>query len=174
MAERLNLNSVVDGLMLMQDCTSVNEAVSVIRAIRELRKTQLPTAYLDGIQDELLAMLGQHYPKRAQVSVYLTFHGSEGRASHLKIGVARNVRKRLASLQTGSPLPRLWTWSAPFNGRQLAFKVESKLLSIMEGNRTSGEWSSVGSITEPAAEKLVESLSDAAAALAGHAVFERV
>lgn len=164
MGREIDLSGLMYGLMGMRAAGKPKDAGFVMCAMERLRATQLPEAYLDGIQDELLQMVCAPIPKSALVSVYLAFHGTDDRASYMKIGVARNVRARMSGLSTGNPLPRLWTYAASFAGRHRAVKVEGALLSHMGNDRVKGEWIRVGGLSAEAAAAIVESLSEVAAA----------
>jgi hypothetical protein len=136
-----------------------------MQAVKFLRGTSLPESYVDGIQDELLQMICQPIPKDFHVHVYLAFHGMEGRASFLKIGVARSVKSRMSSLSTGNPMPRIWTYATALSCRQKAHKVERALLTHMAESRVNGEWVNVHGLSGEAALGVVASLAEVAASV---------
>lgn len=164
MGREVNLEPLVIGLERMRK-SAAGDAYRIMQAVKFLRDTSLPEAYVDGIQDELLQMLCQPVPKDLHIHVYLAFHGTEGRASFMKIGVAKNVKSRMSSLATGNPMPRIWTYATPLSCRQKAHKVESALLSHMAGSRVNGEWVNVHGLSEEAALGVVGSLAEVAGAV---------
>src|ERR1044072_1145144 len=62
---------------------------------------------------------------------YLGFYGADNRASFMKVGIAKNVGKRLSAIATGNPLPCLWTFQAQFVHKHIARAVEARLLRHM-------------------------------------------
>lgn len=164
MGREIDMMGLVLGLHGYRKRSSApNCAAKVLQALTILRRTDLPEAYIDGLQDELLQMACQDPPADLADYVYLAFHGEGDRANYMKVGIARNVGRRMTRVTQSSPLPRLWVWSAPFIGRHVARKVEAGLLDHMRASRTNGEWTSVGQISEGAAEAIVHSLAEVAA-----------
>lgn len=158
---------LLDGIAFMRGRATSNSAHSIVMALWTIRRAKcLPDAYLDGIQDEMLQMLAQPPPRNAIACVYLAFHGLNDRAEFLKIGVAADVKKRMRELYTGNPLPRLWTFSAEFNSRSLAYRVETALHKHMRHEGTSGEWFKVRGFSEDVAEQFVSSLAEVAGEVA--------
>lgn len=128
-------------------------------ALEMLKQLPFPPGYLDELRDEMYLTLkqGQHVP----TSVYLSFYGLNDTASHLKIGIARNVRSRLSSIKTGNPLPNLWVYTARFASRQEAAMVEAALLRHMSPYRAHGEWARVD-VSKDSAAELVAALTEVA------------
>lgn len=141
----------------------VGDRARVYGAVESLRHLPFPQGYLDCLIMEMMDMLKETDGSALErTSVYLTFFGNGDRASHLKIGVARDVRHRLASLRTGNPMPNLWTYSAELISRRKAMAVESSLLKHMREDRAEGEWVHVYGLSEQAAEEIVKSLAEVA------------
>lgn len=175
MARDIDYAALAVNLSLRRERVAMKYVHNVMRAIELLRRSGLPEAYVDGIQDEVLEMTCSHRPAWKRDHVYLAFHGQGGRASHMKIGVAADVKKRMAALYTGNPLPRLWVFAAPLSSRMTAGKVEQALLAHMSVDRSSGEWVRVDGLSETAAVCVVESLAEVASMHTSHPVeFERV
>lgn len=149
---------------------SARDGYWALKAIGDLRKTSLPECYVDGLHDEIVQFLCIKAPAHPPQYVYLAFHGHDGRASHMKIGVAKDVGNRMAAIYTGCPLPRLWVYRTPFSRKRDALTVERALLAHMSEGRTSGEWVGVGSITDSVAAALVTSLAEVASGLVPHPV----
>lgn len=170
MGREIDIYALMGGFAGMRKATSTRDAILVVQAIQTLRKTKLPDAYVDGVQDELLEMVGQTVPKDMLVHVYLTFHGAEDLATYMKVGVARDVSNRLSTLATGNPLPRLWAFKAPFIDRNYAMRVEAALLRHMNADRVTGEWVRVGGLSRSAADSVVESLAEVAGIACGRDV----
>lgn len=170
MGREINIGAVIAGLYEMKQFARPSDAVGVVKAISSLRKTCLPDAYVDALEDELLQMISQPFPAAMTVNVYLSFHGAESRATYMKVGVARNVTARMREIATGNPLPRLWTYSAPFGGRSRAMRIERLLLDHMGADRVKGEWVKVAGLSESAAQSVVESLAEVASAHASQPV----
>jgi hypothetical protein len=102
--------------------------------------------------------------------VYLAFFGNEGRATYMKIGIAKNVRNRMSGIATGNPLPNLWTYSAPFFTRVKATAVEAALLRHMSPDKVHGEWIHVQGLSARTAAEVVVSLSEVAGTVHGDEV----
>lgn len=173
MAKRLDLGDqlacIVAKLALAKGSATAKDVGHIAHAIAALRRvTVFPAAYVDGLQDELLGMIG-----RAAVGdtthVYLAFHG-EDRGSFLKVGVASNVKSRMGQISTGNPLPRLWVFSCALASRKKAERVEAALLAHMRESRITGEWVKVPGLNRKEAGKVVESLSEVAAEAYGSPV----
>ncbi|WP_030674870.1 GIY-YIG nuclease family protein [Streptomyces cellulosae] len=70
---------------------------------------------------------------------YVYLIGPEHGAGPWKVGMSTDVRKRLATLQTGSPEPLRVYWATP-GGRDL----ESRLHRVLAPWRKHGEWFDLG------------------------------
>lgn len=163
MGRETNFALLVANFHGMKQAARPKDVVAVVKAMSNLRNSCLPEAYVDGLQDELIQMIGQPIPEEARTYVYLAFHGAEGRAEYMKIGVAGNVRARMGGISTGNPLPLLWAYKAPFAGRHLALKVEKALLGHAGSDRVKGEWVKVAGLSESATCAVVDSLAEVAA-----------
>jgi hypothetical protein len=141
----------------------------VLQVIEYMRELPLPPAYIDGIQSEVLWMLGKQKDLDT-ISVYLSFYGHDDRAGYLKIGIAKDVKSRMHGIATGNPVPRLWTYSAPFACKADAAKIEAALLAHMSPEKVHGEWVYMKGISEQASAAVVESLAEVATASNGHPV----
>lgn len=58
----------------------------------------------------------------------------------IKIGVAKNIKSRLDTLQTGCPYPLKVICSIPCKGRPKALAIERRLHSYFAKSRIGGEW----------------------------------
>lgn len=150
----------IRGRVTMTQVAYVEHAVKALRRIEEL-----PEAYVLGIRTELLQMLGT--VGLDQTFVYLTFWGMEGRAHFLKIGIAKNVAKRMSDIHGANPMDRLWTYTMIFNTRGEATQVESALLRHMSPDKATGEWVRVAKCSEQACEAIAKSLAELAAQVSG-------
>lgn len=125
-----------------------------------------PPGYLNSLRQEMAAVLLEHSEDSSSPTcVYLTFFGVDDRASHMKIGVARDAKSRLGSIRTGNPIPHLWTFTTTFKSRQMAMRVERALLRHMSPDRAEGEWVNVSGLSEQAAEAVAGSLAEVARAI---------
>lgn len=145
----------------MQKRTSDHDVLQIEWVCRLLRRTVLPDAYVDGIRLELLQMVGR--PDADLTYVYLSFWGTDDRADYLKIGIAKNVRKRMSGAHTDNPMNRLWTYTMPLHTRAEAMKVEAALLSHMAHSRITGEWVKLSKFSDQACKAMAESLAEVAA-----------
>lgn len=103
------------------------------------------------------------------VSVYLGFFGSPEKADYLKIGVARNVYKRMSQHRSSNPMFCVLTLSAEFIDRSEALAVEAALLKHMRGDRANGEWVNCKASID-ACRSIAESLAEVAVATVGRPV----
>lgn len=62
---------------------------------------------------------------------------------HVKIGVAKNPLKRLAEINTGTPIIATLFGRREFAGRLIAYNVESQLHRTFLHARANGEWFAV-------------------------------
>lgn len=167
--------SLIANLGRMRKWANDGDVIAVMQAMATLRRaTAIPSAYVDGLQDELLQLIGK--PDSVPLtSVYLAFHGPEERATFVKVGVARNVKSRMRQLYTGSPMPRLWTFALALKSRDLAYKVEGALHAHLRDTGSSGEWFALHGLTHQAAEQFAASLAEVAEMASGRpAVFKQV
>lgn len=159
----------------MRKWANDNDVMAVLKAITALRRAEaLPSAYVDGLQDELLQFIGK--PNSVPLtSVYLAFHGLDDRATFVKVGVARNVKSRMRQLYTGSPMPRIWTFVLELKSREMAYRVEGALHAHLRETGSSGEWFTRHSLTLQAAEQFAASLAEVAGVVTGRdAIFKQV
>lgn len=120
------------------------------------------------IPDNFMAAYDEAQNKEA-ASVYLGFFGLNDRSEFLKVGVAKNVRNRMADHSTGNPMFNVLTVSAQFQTRSTAFAVEQALLKHLIAEKTKGEWVHCKA-SIPACRAIAESLAEVAAEIAGHPV----
>lgn len=71
---------------------------------------------------------------------YVYVIGRESGADVCKIGITSNPKKRLASLQSGSPHKLSVAHLFAFADRDIARQVEAETHDIMGSGRMSGEW----------------------------------
>lgn len=69
--------------------------------------------------------------------VYFVRAGNKGA---IKIGVARDVKKRLATMQTGNPFELKVIALIPCSGVQQAFDTERRIHNLFKAKRIRGEW----------------------------------
>jgi len=147
-------------LKRMQGRTSDADILKIEWAVRIIKRTVLPAAYVDGIRAELLLMVGK--PDADLTYVYMTFWGMEDRADYMKIGIAKNVRKRMSGAHTDNPMNRLWTFTIPLPTRSEAMTVEAALLQHMAHSRITGEWVKLSKFSEQACKAMADSLAEVA------------
>lgn len=162
MSRDLNLDALVYGMKALKTAGGRKNALEVMYAMSRLRKTNFPEAYLDGLQDELLALACEQVPKDYIYHVYLTFHGESGVATYMKVGMSKNVKSRVESFATGNPLPALWTYAVSFVGRHMAYRIESVLHSHLNDDRVKGEWFRVPMVDADSARDLADELAKVA------------
>lgn len=162
MGREIDFGALIRGMGSHRKNVKTRDIVAVMQAMSRLRRSSLPQAYVDGLQDEILQMMCDRVPDEACDFVYLAFHGDGGHASHMKIGMAKDVRKRMSALYTGNPLPRLWVYAARIAGREVAQRIERELLLHMSKWRAEGEWVSVGGVNQASAEAITSSLAEVA------------
>lgn len=161
--------SAAEQIHRMRDNNNRMEIHYVEAAIKQLRKTILPAAYVEGIRGELYQMLGTDMGERT--SVYLAFFGAGDQADYMKIGIARNVGRRMDGLRSGNPMMFLTAYSAPFVSRQAAARVEAGLLEFYRESRANGEWVRLSSPRDrEGCRAIVESLCQVATGLYGREV----
>ena len=64
----------------------------------------------------------------------------KGRYGYIKIGVARNIAKRMESLQTSNARELELILAIPFDTREAALRAEAKLHRKFRRHRVRGEW----------------------------------
>ena len=117
-------------------------------------------------------MIGLEY--KDHTYVYLTFWGLDDRAEFMKIGVAKDIKARMAGIKTGNPMDRLWTYCLLLHSRSEAMRVESALLSKMADTRVSGEWVKTSKFSGQTCRAICDDLSAVASELCGRPVALRV
>lgn len=168
--ERVNIGALVQGLVGYAHGVTVADTVMAAQAVDLLRKTSLPESYVDGLEDELMRVMGQKLRRPKRVSTYLAFYGNDDMAEYVKVGVSKDVHIRMKDIRTGNPLPRLWLYSARFEDRRTAMSVESAILSHVDGDRVTGEWAKLGGMSADAVRAVVSSLGEVASDLLGRPV----
>jgi T5orf172 domain len=110
----------------------------------EVLKRERPDIDWDLVVGDFQEKMGHHvsYGRRRKrgkkVAVYLVAGGAEGPT---KVGVANDVRKRLAQLQTGHPYPLFVHSMIWFDISEAAYAAERWLLQEVDSSaRLSGEW----------------------------------
>lgn len=89
---------------------------------------------------------------------YLAFHGLDGIAQFLKIGMSRHPERRLYGMATGNPLDCLWAFTAKLPTAKQAYHAEQSLLRHMEERKRRGEWIEIGATDEAGAVALARQL----------------
>lgn len=160
--DEIDFNSLAYGLTQLHKSATNDHYETVFGVIELLRRTPLPPGYVNNIQSEMYRMLS-HGPRKTKCSnVYLAFYGYDDKATHMKIGVANDIKKRMDTFKIGNPLPNMFTYGAHFHDRKEAFTVETALLKHLSADAVHGEWVSVGAISAEAAKKITESLAEVA------------
>lgn len=160
--EDIDFNSLAYGLKKLHESANNDHYETIFGVIELLRRTPLPPGYVSNLQSEMYRMLSHGPIKTACSNVYLAFYGAEDMATHMKVGVANDIKKRMDTFKIGNPLPNLWTYGAHIHDRKDAFTVETALLKHMSGNAVHGEWVSVGGLSAEASQQIVESLQEVA------------
>lgn len=166
-ADERRIAALVNGLSGYAQASTITDALKAAQAVDALRETSLPKSYVDGIEDELMRIMGQKLRQLPKVSVYLAFYGEGDRADYMKVGVSKNVHARMKGIRTGNPLPLLYLYSVAMDGRRRALSVESAILDHVEGSRITGEWAKLGRMSEGAVEAVVASLGEVASQVTG-------
>ena len=161
----IDFNELTKGMICASNKT-LGSLVTVYDIVEQMRGIPFPPGYIDTLRDEMLSVLKTGIPTKPTF-VYLAFYGFNGRATHLKIGVAKDVKARMASIRTGNPLQNLWTYTAAYSTKPDALRVEAALLAHMSSDSVHGEWVSVGLVSDKASAAIVGSLNDVAEAVAG-------
>jgi hypothetical protein len=164
--EEIDFNSLAYGLKRLHESVTNDHYETVFGVVELLRRTPLPPGYVTSIQSEMYMLLSHGHKKTKGSNVYLAFYGHDDRATHMKIGVANDIKKRMDTFKTGNPFPNMFTYGAHFHERKEAFTVETALLKHLSASAVHGEWVSVGAISAEAAKKITESLAE----VAGYAI----
>lgn len=173
MAKDIDIGPVIAGLKRMRLALRPGDLSILYSAFEDLRALPLPPSYLDGVRNEMQLMMGvgqKHDRVFGPTMVYLSFYGVGGLASFLKIGVAKDVRKRLAGHATSNPMPNLWAFTASFMSRQKAEAVEAMLLRNLGEFKAHGEWLHVEKLCRDKATTMADQLSKIAARETGNDV----
>lgn len=91
---------------------------------------------------------------------YLAFHGLDGIAQFVKVGMTRHPERRMYEMATGNPLDCLWVYVCRAPTTALAYAMEQSLLRRMSEHKRRGEWITLGSIDTVAAAALARSCGD--------------
>lgn len=95
---------------------------------------------------------------------YLAFHGIDGVAQFVKVGMTRHPEQRMYNMATGNPLDCLWVYVCQLQTASAAYGVEQKLLRHMASHKRRGEWLSIGAADEAMAASIAQGLADVAGA----------
>lgn len=166
-AEVIDFNQIAKNIVRVSGKYQAGSLVRVYEVMDQLRELPFPPGYVDSLRDDVLKVL-QAGVSAKPTFVYLAFYGINDRATHLKVGVAKDVKARLTGIRTGNPLPILWTFTALYPTRSDAMVVESAILAHLSADSIHGEWVSVGALTASTAEAIVDSLADVATAVSGY------
>ena len=174
-ASNQDFNGLGRRLAKMRRCQA-GDVATIYAAIERLNGLPLLPSYVNGLRDELMFLVtGKGQLLQYPASTYLCFYGEGDRANYFKIGIAKDVKSRLATHATSNPLTSLWSFAAGFHAREDALQVEAALLRHMEGDKARGEWVRCGSVTEAVAGEIAASLAEVASAVLGRqVVFDRV
>lgn len=161
----IDFNDMARRIEALPGLVKPGDLARIAAALSDLKGLPFPPGYLDEVRDDMFTALRRG--ERSVTYVYLAFFGLGDKASHLKIGISRNVKHRLGGIKTGNPLPNLWSFSAICGSRQEAEEVEAALLRHMAPHKVHGEWVNVHGVSEDAARAIVQSLAEVAAAVHG-------
>jgi T5orf172 domain-containing protein len=164
----IDFNEIARKIKALPGLVKPGDMCRLALALDGIRDLPFPPGYLDALRGDMISALRSGPATSAYV--YLSFYGSVDSASHLKIGIAKNVKSRMSGIKTGNPLLRLWTYAAQFPAREMALAVETFLLSHVSRDSVHGEWVNVHGMSEQAALAFVESLAEVAGAVGGRRV----
>lgn len=143
------------------DTCEIMQAIE--EAFERMRSAGIPAGVLEPLRLPLCdAAVTARSGRVDRTNCYLAFYGIGDRASFLKIGVAKNVARRISALSTANPMPCLWAYSASLITRPMAMAVESMLLQHLASDKAQGEWINLHGISEQVAEEIVKSLAEVA------------
>lgn len=74
----------------------------------------------------------------------------------VKIGIAGDVHKRLAELQTGNPYELRCVGTIPFDNKEQAYEMEQFLHHVYANRRLQGEWFAINDFSLMEAQKVWE------------------
>lgn len=100
--------------------------------------------------------------RAAPAYCYLAFHGTDGEAQYLKVGMTTHPEQRLYSMATGNPLDCMWAYTCQLQSRREAYFVEQTILRHLSAHVRRGEWIGVGRLTKHESECMARSLSEVA------------
>lgn len=89
---------------------------------------------------------------------YLAFHGMDGVAQFMKIGMTNHPERRIYGMATGNPLDCLWVFAGVLPSRRAAYHVEQTLIRYMSEYRRRGEWIVVHNIDAELAMSMARQL----------------
>lgn len=166
-AEAIDFNQIAKNIVRFTGKYRAGSFLKIYEAMELLRELPFPPGYVDSLRDDALKVL-QAGDSAKPTFVYLAFYGDNNKATHLKVGVAKDVTARLAGIRTGNPLPLLWKFTALYPSRRDAMAVESALLAHLSADSIHGEWVGVGTLSANASVAIVDSLSDVAETVSGY------
>lgn len=164
----IDFNDIARRIEALPGLVKPGDLSRIAAALEGLRGLPFPPGYLDEMRDDMFSALRRG--ERVVTYVYLAFYGLGDKASHLKIGISRNVKHRLGGIKVGNPLPNLWAFSAICASRQEAEEIEAALLRHMAPHKVHGEWVNVHGVSEDAARAIVQSLAEVASSAHGKEV----
>jgi len=91
--------------------------------------------------------------------VYLAFHGVDGIAQYVKVGISRHPEQRLYGMATGNPLDCLWAFTCRVGTAEAAYGVEQRIIRHLDAHKRRGEWLEVGQSDKDAAFALARQLT---------------
>ena len=127
--QRLYAERIARRLMLLDPDADATEVVTY--AVRQA-SANVPTT-----QQAVKAIAAM---RRGPAYCYLAFHGMDGIAQFLKIGMTNHPERRIYGMATGNPLDCLWVFAGVLPSRRAAYHVEQTLLRHMSEHRRRGEW----------------------------------
>ena len=88
----------------------------------------------------VLLPFSSEFTKSHIMKTYIYFIRAGNYGSPIKIGVANNIAKRMAELQTGNPYKLVLVDWIEFDSRRKAYDIERKIHKELSQKRMEGEW----------------------------------
>lgn len=145
--QRLHAERIAQRLMFLDPDADATEIVTY--AVKEALQN-IPTT-----REAVKAIAAM---RKGNVYCYLAFHGLNGVAEFLKIGMTNHPERRIYGMATGNPLDCLWVFAGALPSRRAAYHVEQTLLRHMSEYRRRGEWIAVDNIGAELAASMARQL----------------
>lgn len=145
--QRLHAERTAQRLLLLEPDADATEIVNyaVQRAARDIPTTQQAVKAIAAM-------------RKGPAYCYLAFHGMDGVAQFMKIGMTNHPERRMYGMATGNPLDCLWVFAGILPSRRAAYHVEQTLIRHMAEYRRRGEWIVVQNIDANLATSMARQL----------------